>query len=45
VFFSETDQTSGAVVCRPVSEVEGLGQVSFAAARIFKLLLGLPVPP
>lgn len=44
VWFSSSDQTSGAVVCKPVDEVEGLGRITYALVRSWQFLRSLPIP-
>jgi len=45
VWLSSSDQSSGAVVCKPVDQVAALGRVTFALTRAWKILSNLPLPP
>jgi hypothetical protein len=45
VWFSDADQTSGAVICKPVDQVAELGKITYAAVRVWKFLSALPIPP
>lgn len=44
VWFSSDDQTGGAVVCKPVDQVAGLGRLTFGLLRGWKILKDLPIP-
>ncbi len=44
VWFSDHDQTSGAVVCKPVDEVDELGKITYRAVTFWRFLRGLPIP-
>jgi hypothetical protein len=45
VWAVDTDQTSGAVVCKPIDEVAALGRATYVLIRAWKIISGLPVPP
>jgi len=44
VWTSDTDQTSGAVICKPFDQVADVGRVTVAVLRAWRVLRDLPLP-
>jgi hypothetical protein len=44
VWNATTDQSSGAVICKPINEVAELGEVTSRVVSAWRLISGLPIP-